>query len=136
MVKEKVLKIASTLAAFAVALALMPSLVSADPPPTGMLFLNGDTVRTLVPPAAIPNGGIDPLYMLTNGVTGQLGIAAVGPGVPGYHGGAWAIYTVTFNQGVTPYLLTSDEDVQQALDDGDVTVTRAPALDNRCPVLR
>ena len=136
MLKERTIKIVSTLGAFAAALALMPSLVSADPPARGMLFLDGDTVRTLVPPASIPHGGTDPLYMVTNGVTGQLGIAAVGPGVPGYNGGAWAIYTVTFNQGVTPYLLTSDEDVQQAEDDGDVTVTRAPALDNRCPVLR
>jgi hypothetical protein len=74
--------------------------------------------------------------MVTNGTSGQLGIAGVGPGEPGYHGGQWAVYTVTFNAGVTPYLLTSDEDVQQALDDGDVTVTRVPEMDNRCPVLR
>ena len=136
MLKDKVKKIASVLATFAVALALMPTLASAAPPARGMLFLDGDTVRTLVPPASIPHGGRDPLYMVTNGTSAQLGIAGVGPGDPGYHGGQWAIYTVTFNQGVTPYLLTSDEDVEQALDDGDVTVTRAPALDNRCPVLR
>jgi len=136
MLKEKIIKIVSTLGAFAAALALMPSLVSADPPARGMLFLDGDTVRTLVPPASIPHGGRDPLYMVTNGTSAQLGIAGVGPGDAGYHGGQWAIYTVTFNQGVSPYLLTSDEDVQQAEDDGDVTVTRAPALDNRCPVLR
>jgi hypothetical protein len=37
---------------------------------------------------------------------------------------------------VAPYLLTSDEDVQAAEDAGDVTVTREPEMDNRCPVLR
>ena len=136
MLKDKLLKIASTLAIFAAAFALMPSLVSADPPARGMLFLDGETVRTLVPPASIPHGGRDPLFMVTNGVTGQLGIAAVGPGVPGYHGGAWAVYQVTFTDPNNAYLLTSDEAVEAAEDAGDVTVTRAPALDNRCPVLR
>jgi len=136
MFREKLTKIASTLAAFAVALTLMPSLASADPPGRGMLFLDGETVRTLGLPAAIPNGGTDPLFMVTNGVTGQLGISAVGPGLPGYHGGAWAVYLVTFTDPGSAYLLTSDEAVEDAESAGDVTVTRAPELDNRCPVLR
>ena len=59
-----------------------------------------------------------------------------GPAAYGaYHGGAWAIHTVTFNVGVTPYLLTSDEDVADAEAAGDVTVTRHPELDNRCPIM-
>jgi hypothetical protein len=84
----------------------------------------------------LPHGGTDPLYQITNGVTGQLGVAADGPGDPNYHGGAWAVYTVTFNDGVTPYLLTSEEDVEQAEADGDITITRHPELDNRCPINR
>jgi hypothetical protein len=99
-----------------------------------MLYLDGEMVRTIVPPAAIPHGGQDPLYMVTNGASGQIGIAAVGPGTGDYHGGAWAVYLVTFNSGVTPYLLTSDEDVLDAEDAGDVSITRAPEMDNRCPV--
>jgi hypothetical protein len=43
---------------------------------------------------------------------------------------------VTFKAGVTPYILTSDEAVMAAVDAGDVTVVRAPDLDNRCPVTR
>jgi hypothetical protein len=99
----------------------------------GFLYLDGDVVRTVVPPAAIPHGGTDPLYMVTNGVEDQFGVAGVGPGDAGYHGGRWAVYLVTFN--VDPYLLTSDEAVFAAEAAGDVTVTRAPELDNRCPVL-
>jgi hypothetical protein len=98
----------------------------------GQLYLDGDIVRTVVPPAAIPHGGTDPIFMVTNGVQGQLGIAGVGPGDPGYHGGRWAVYLVTFT--TTPYLLTSDEEVRVAENAGDVTVTRAPEMDNRCPV--
>jgi hypothetical protein len=101
----------------------------------GQLFHNGDIVGTVVPPDHIASGsGLDPLYMVTNGASGQLGIAGVGPGDGPFHGGAWAVYLVTFNAGVTPYLLTSDEAVMEAADAGDVTVVRAPDLDNRCPV--
>lgn len=98
----------------------------------GFLYLDGDVVRTVVPPAAIPHGGTDPIYTVTNGVEDQFSIAGVGPGDAGYHGGRWAVYLVTF--AVDPYLLTSDEAVFAAEAAGDVTVTRAPELDNRCPV--
>jgi len=102
----------------------------------GELFHNGETVGTVVPPDRIGAGeGLDPLYMVTNGASGQLGIAGVGPGDGSYHGGAWAVWLVTFDAGVTPYLLTSDEAVMAAAEAGDVTVVRAPELDNRCPVL-
>jgi hypothetical protein len=101
----------------------------------GFLFHNGDVVRTVVPPASIPHGGIDPIYNVTNGVEGQLGIAGVAPGDGPYHGGRWAVHLVTFNPGVTPYLLTSDNAVFAAQAAGDVTVTRNPEADNRCPVL-
>jgi hypothetical protein len=102
----------------------------------GQLFHNGDVVGTVVPPDRIAAGaGLDPLYMVTNGASGQLGIAGVGPGDGPFHGGAWAVWLVTFDAGVTPYLLTSDEDVEEAEAAGDVTVTRHPELDNRCPVM-
>jgi hypothetical protein len=58
----------------------------------------------------------------------------VAPGDGPYHGGDWQVWLVTFNDGVTPYLLTSDEAVVAAQAAGDVTVTRAPAADFRCPI--
>jgi len=100
----------------------------------GLLFHDGATVGTVVAPAPIPNGGTDPFYSVTNGAAGQLGIAGVAPGDGPYHGGAWAVNTVTFNAGVTPYLLTSDEAVFAAEAVGDVSVTRTPDADFRCPV--
>jgi ABC-type branched-subunit amino acid transport system permease subunit len=99
-----------------------------------VLFHDGDVVRTVVPPSALPHGGTDPFYSVTNGVVGQLGIAGVAPGDGPYHGGAWAMNTVTFNQGVSPYLLTSDDAVFAAEGAGDVTVTRVPEADFRCPI--
>ena len=98
------------------------------------LYHDGNIVRTVVPPSALPHGGTDPFYSVTNGVEGQLGITGVAPGDGPYHGGAWALNTVTFNDGVTPYLLTSDEAVFAAEGAGDVTVTRVPDGDFRCPI--
>jgi len=100
----------------------------------GHLFFNGSVVGTVVVPADLPNGGIDPFYGVTNGAAGQLGIAGVGPGSVDYHGGAWAFNSVTFNPGVTPYLLTSAQAVMAAASRGDLVVTRLPNKDFRCPV--
>jgi hypothetical protein len=126
---------ATLLAALVGGTMLLVSLPAHATAPKGFLFHNGETVRTVVPPSALPHGGRDPIYTVTNGVDGQLGIAGVAPGDGPYHGGAWAVYEVTFVDGVTPYLLTSDEAVMEAEQAGDVTVTRNPEADNRCPVL-
>ena len=102
---------------------------------TGSLFHDGTVVGTVVVPAHLASGsGSDPFYKVTNGTTGQLGIAGVTPGDGPYRGGDWQVWLVTFNGGVTPYLLTSDEAVAAAEAAGDVTVTRAPDADFRCPI--
>ena len=102
-------------------------------PGFGRLYLNGQVVGTVVPPAHVaPGSGRDPFYKVTNGAAGQLGIAGVGPGEPGFHGGDWQVFTVTFH--VAPYLLTSGSAVLSAAARGDVTVTRQPAQDFRCPI--
>ena len=101
----------------------------------GSLFLHGDVVGTVVAPASVPDGsGRDPFYAVANGAPGQLGIAGVGPGDAGYHGGDWEFFSVTFN--TSPYLLTSGEAVMAAEARGDVTVVRIPGRDFRCPVTR
>jgi hypothetical protein len=100
----------------------------------GLLFHDGSVIRTVVVSSPIPNSGTDPFYKVTNGAAGQLGIAGVAPGDGPYHGGSWEVFTVTFNDGVTPYLLTSDEAVTAAERAGDATVTRVGSADFRCPV--
>lgn len=99
----------------------------------GFLFHDGSIVGTVIVSAHVaPGSGRDPFFKVTNGIPDQLGIAGVAPGDSPYHGGDWQVFTVTFN--VTPYLLTSDEAVMQAEMAGDVTVTRAPDADFRCPI--
>src|SRR5438445_4782903 len=96
-----------TLAGMAGAWALILSAPAFATTGKGMLFHDGSVIRTVVVSSPIPNSGTDPFYRVTNGAAGQLGIAGVAPGDGPYHGGSWEVFTATFNDGVTPYLLTS-----------------------------
>ena len=120
--------------ALVIALVLPATSAFAATPGFGHLYFNGTIVRTVVPPAAFPNEGRDNFYKVTNGATGQLGIVAVAPGSPGYNGGHWKVFTVTFSSGITPVLLTSEQAVLSAQNAGMVTVTRNAAADFLCPV--
>jgi len=109
-----------------------PVAATAAKPGFGKLFHDGDVVRTVVPPAAMPNRGIDDLYVVMGGVEKQIPVAAVAPGDRGYHGGKWAFHAVTWS--VAPYLLTSESQVLAAAAAGDATITRVPANDFKCPI--
>jgi hypothetical protein len=128
------LLLAASLAAATALLIALPAMATTG---KGQLFHDGTVVGTVVTPSPIAAGsGTDPFYNVTNGTAGQLGIAGVAPGDGPYHGGSWQVFLVTFNSGVTPYLLTSDEAVIAAKAAGDVTVTRAGDADFRCPVVQ
>ena len=99
----------------------------------GILFYEGMTVRTVVPPAAMPKPGKDDFYIVMNGVEGQLGIAAVAPGDKDYHGGKWAFHSVMWMI-KEPYLLTSETAVLDAADNLEVMITRMPQNDFKCPI--
>lgn len=110
----------------------------AGPPPFvfpgGCCYYNDTIVRTVVPPASNPQEGRDNFY----GFPGldpvvHKGVVAVAPGDAGaYHGGHWKFFSVTFN--VAPYVLTSEAAVLAAEAAGDVTVTRVPEMDFKCPI--
>ena len=100
----------------------------------GNLYYEGDTVRTVVPPAASPQEGVDDFYGVTNGAIGQLGVAAVAPGDQDYHGGKWAFHAVTWNDPEAAVLLTSAEEVLAAADNGLVTIMRVSEMDFKCPI--
>ena len=102
--------------------------------PGACCFYEGSIVRTVVPPASFPNEGTDPFFAVMGGVPGQKGVVGVAPGDVGYRGGHWAFYSVTWN--TAPYLLTSADAIHSAATNGDVTVTRNPAMDFLCPIQR
>ncbi len=108
------------LASFAPAVAARPGF--------GELYYEGQVVRTVVPPAANPQEGRDNLYAVPD----QRAVIGVAPGDPGYHGGHWAFHSVSWN--VDPYELTSEAAVMAAEMADDITITRIPANDFKCPV--
>ena len=109
---------------------------SGGPPPfvfpSGCCFYQDRVVRTVVPPAATPQQGIDNFYGFSAGAPGQLGVVAVAPGNTNYHGGHWAFFSVDFN--VAPVVLSSEAAILAAQAAGHVTVTRVPARDFKCPI--
>jgi hypothetical protein len=117
--------------AMALTAVLAPAALAARPG-FGNLYYEGEVVRTVVPPAAMPQEGTDNLYAVMGGADGQLPVAAVAPGDPGYRGGKWAFHSVEWN--VAPYLLTSEDEVRAAETAGDVTITRKPGMDFKCPI--
>jgi len=120
------------LASTTLALALLGSLAGAaqgGQAVTTTIWLDGAQVRTILPPAASPQEGTDPFYM----VPGTGGVAAVGPGSAGYHGGHWQVFLVSWN--VAQYPLTSVAAILAAEAAGDVSISRAPDLDFLCPIL-
>ena len=100
----------------------------------GFFYYDGEIVRTVVPPASMPFQGRDNIYPIDEGVAGQLPVAAVAPGDRDYHGGKWAVNLVEWSEGVDPYLLTSEDEVLAAAQAGDVTITRVPGNDFKCPI--
>lgn len=102
--------------------------VLAGQPERGTIWLDGAQVRTILPPSATPNEGTDPFYK----VPGTGGVAAVGPGSAGYHGGHWQVYVVAWNVAQRP--LTSAAAVLGAATAGDITITRAADQDFNCPI--
>ena len=100
--------------------------------PDGCCYYEDTIVPTVVPPATSPQIGRDNFYAIMGGVSGQKGVVGVIPGDPGYHGGHWKFHPVTFT--TTPYLLTSEAAVLAAAAAGDVTITRDPNADFRCPI--
>ena len=105
--------------------------------PGGCCYYDDTIVRTGVPPAKFPNEGKDNFYGFPDGAaTGQKGVVAVAPGDTDYHGGHWKFFAMTFNEGVSPYLLTSEQAILDAEEASDVSVTRIPANDFLCPIQR
>jgi hypothetical protein len=68
---------------------------------------------------AHPAQSLDKIYNF-RGV--QPSVADAAPGQPGFNGGRWAVYLVTWNQGATPRLLTNADAVLAAAAAGELSI--------------
>ena len=105
----------------------------------GAVYVDNEIYRVFGNAANVPDGtGTDPFAKFTNSTnSSQLGVAEFGPGTePGAsHGGRWAVYRVTWTAGNASTLVTSWSQLQSLASAGQLTITRDPAADFRCPVL-
>lgn len=86
-----------------------------------------------------PNGGaVDDIYHVTNFNQGNVIPSAPIPAGPKNsdpnYTPIWQVSLVTWNTGTTPRVLTSEEDILGARDDGEVTLTKTNIVVN-CPVI-
>ena len=106
--------------------------------PFGAVYIHDQVYRVFGNSAHVADGaGTDPFAKFMNSSSAnQLGVAEFGPGDPGdSHGGRWAVYEATWTNGDSATLVTSWEQLEALAQNGDLTLTRTPAADFRCPVL-
>jgi hypothetical protein len=112
--------------------------VAAAGQPFGAVYAHDEIFRVFGNAAHVPDGtGTDPFAKFTNSSnSAQLGVAEFAPGDPGdSHGGRWAVYRATWTSGDASTLVTSWEQLEALADAGQLTLSRDPAADFRCPVL-
>jgi hypothetical protein len=99
----------------------------------GTIYVDGVAYRTFGVPARVdPGTGTDPIISFTN--FDQGGVALFAPG-QGSHGGRWEVTTATWNDPADAHLVTSYAEVLELEDADEITLTRAPDADFRCPIL-
>lgn len=121
-----------------VAVTALAGTTAAAGQPFGAIYAHDQVFRVFGNAAHVPDGtGTDPFAKFTNSTnSAQLGVAEFAPGDPGdSHGGRWAVYQVTWTAGDSSTLVTSWEQLEALAQSGDLTLTRTPAADFRCPVL-
>jgi hypothetical protein len=85
-----------------------------------------------------PNGAVDDIYQLTNFTQGNVIPSAPIPAGPNntdpHYSPLWQVTLVTWNSGITPYLLKSEEAILAARDAGKLTLQKTSIVVN-CPVI-
>ncbi|HEX9260837.1 MAG TPA: hypothetical protein VF855_14960 [Acidimicrobiales bacterium] len=104
----------------------------------GVIYADGALYGTngngaLPAPTDANRSSYDDLYLVTNGVTGQLPVAEAAPG-PAYNGGRWAVVQLTWEDAAMAVELRSSAQVRMYLEAGALTATEAGVYFS-CPLL-
>jgi hypothetical protein len=98
-------------------------------------FFRGRTIRyfDFGPIKLKPGNKLAPIWVVTNGASGQHNIVDTVPGRANYSP-LWQVQKVTWADGVTPRVLRSAAEVRSARASGELTIERTSMVVN-CPVL-
>lgn len=110
-------------------------LAQAGGPPQIGFYVDGQAYRTVGTPTDFSGTGApahtyDAIYALGGGL---LNVADAAPGDRDYNGGRWQVFGVAWH--VTPYQITSAEEVWAAHLQGDLTIGSDPLVSFECPVI-
>ncbi len=116
-------------------LAAVSTTALAGGPPAPAFYVDGDLYRTVGTPTdfsttGAPEHSFDTVYQFFGTITN---VASSAPGDRDYSGGRWMVIGASWN--VTPYQLHSEEEVLDAADAGDITLTQEPIRWFECPVI-
>lgn len=130
-------RLASLLAAVALFGSLGVSAVAAGGPPTLAFYVDDVRYRTLGTPTdfsgtGAPESTYDRIYALGHGL---INVAEAKPGDTDFNGGRWAVYPITWAQGVTPMQATNDGQILAWEQAGLLTIADQPAREFFCPVI-
>jgi hypothetical protein len=122
---------------FFAALALVGSLLASAVPAFAagasvthmpVIWANGDLFGTVAVAGDLPapteanSHSYDAIYTFP-GLATQRSIAEAGPGDPGFNGGRWMVYQVSFTGGAPSQELTSLDELQPYIDSGQAQVS-------------
>jgi hypothetical protein len=126
---------AATPASNGVAGALASPAVTPKKQPAVSGFYQGRTVKYFEfgPIKLRPGNKLAPIWVFSNGASGQRNVIDVVPGRPGYSP-LWRVNRVTWSSTVTPRILKSAAEIKAAAAAGELTVARTKTVVN-CPVL-
>jgi hypothetical protein len=98
-------------------------------------FYRGEGVQYLdIGPVALASGNkVAPIWVFTNGATGQRNLIDVAPGDAGYTP-LWQVVKVAWKGGVTARVIRSAQAAKAAIAAGEATATKTATVVN-CPVL-
>ena len=121
-------RLASALTGAALLITLASSAVAAGGPPKLSFYIDDVRYRTVGTPTDFTNTGApastyDKIYALGSGLAN---VADAKPGDTDFNGGRWAVYAVTWSQGVTPVQLTNDGQVLAWRDAGLLSISADP----------
>jgi hypothetical protein len=96
-------------------------------PPKLSFYIDDVRYRTVGTPTdfsgtGAPDSTYDKIYNLGTGIN----VADAKPGDTDFNGGRWAVYAVTWSEGVTPVQYTNDQQILDAQADGLLTISADP----------
>lgn len=117
--------------------AALASTALAGGPPQGSIYVDGELFRTVGTPTdfsatGAPDSSFDTIWSF-GGVVPS--VADAKPGDQDFNGGRWMVYGASFAEGVTPYVITDDTELWQAVADGDVILTDHVVKYFECPLI-